>query len=329
MNVVGHQIDKRRMFRKKRLFIQKRPFSKKDLWLALSLWCCIFTAAATEKPVVIASIKPLAMIATAIGGDDVQVETLLPPYRSPHDYALRFSDRKRLLSADLVIWVGPMLEFQLAKMLIVSSARVPAIELAELEGLSWPVIHYDEGDHPSDHNHGGQDPHIWLNPDNAVLMARAIAAKLVDVAPELAGKIETNLLDFEQNVANIVDISRKRLQSVKNDGFVVVHDGFRHWVDYFQLNQLAALYSGSGVGSGLKGRVQLLAKKGEIDCVFAEPQWPLSKVESVARKLDAGSGVLDPLGQNIVLDSNSYIRLLEQLADNLIRCLAARQSPPE
>ncbi len=301
-------------------------FRKKRIWLALLLCCWVFAAVAAEKPVVIASIKPLAMITAAVGGEDVRVETLLPPSRSPHDYALRFSDRKRLLAADLVVWVGPMLEFQLDKMLSVSASAVPVIALADLDGLSWPEAESDAGHDDADHDHSGRDPHIWLNPENAVLMARAIAEKLVEVAPVLADEIAANLQKFEQDVAKNSDISRKSLEKVKADGFVVVHDGFRHWVDYYQLNQLAALYSGSGVGAGLKGRVQLLARRGEIGCVFAEPQWPLSKVESIARKLNAGSGVLDPMGRDIPLNSESYLRLQQQLADNLVACLADRQA---
>ncbi len=266
------------------------------------------------------------MIVEAIAADDFRVETLLPSSRSPHDYALRFSDRKRLLEADLVVWVGPTLEYQLQKLLAVGSNPLPSLQLDSISGLSWPAAEGEaSAHHHGAHSHTERDPHIWLNPENAVLMARSIAKRLAAVAPLLEARLEANLKNFEDDVAKIVEISRKELETVQSYGFVVMHDGFRHWVDYFQLNQVAALHHGSGVDTGLKARAQLLALRGEVVCIFAEPQWPRSKVESVARQLNARTGVLDPVGRDIAPGESGYVRLLQGMTENLVSCLAYRQ----
>src|SRR5690606_13314775 len=70
----------------------------------------VASVAARADVKVLASIKPLALIAEAVVQDKTQVDTLLPIQASPHDYALRASDMQRLHHADLVLWIGPELE---------------------------------------------------------------------------------------------------------------------------------------------------------------------------------------------------------------------------
>jgi len=71
---------------------------------------------------VVASVKPVGFIASAIADGVTPVEILLPDGASEHDYALRPSDIKRLQDADLVVWVGPEMEAFMTK----SAASLPA-----------------------------------------------------------------------------------------------------------------------------------------------------------------------------------------------------------
>ncbi|MGL5726541.1 MAG: metal ABC transporter solute-binding protein, Zn/Mn family, partial [Plesiomonas sp.] len=59
---------------------------------------------------VLTSVKPLGFIASAIADGVTTTEVLLPNGVSPHDYALRPSDIKRVQGADLVVWVGSEME---------------------------------------------------------------------------------------------------------------------------------------------------------------------------------------------------------------------------
>lgn len=59
---------------------------------------------------VVASIRPLAFIAAGIADGVTGTQVLLPDGASPHDYALKPSDLKKIKQADLFVWVGPELE---------------------------------------------------------------------------------------------------------------------------------------------------------------------------------------------------------------------------
>lgn len=55
---------------------------------------------------VLTSIKPLQLIAAAVQDGVAIPEVLLPPGASPHNYALRPSDVRKVQSVDLLYWIG-------------------------------------------------------------------------------------------------------------------------------------------------------------------------------------------------------------------------------
>src|SRR5687768_8381059 len=78
-------------------------------------FCLLFFAATavSAAPQVAASIKPLQLIAEAITDGVSTPELILSNSQDPHNAALRPSDRLTLAQADIVLWVGPMLELPL------------------------------------------------------------------------------------------------------------------------------------------------------------------------------------------------------------------------
>lgn len=59
---------------------------------------------------VMTSIKPLQLITQELTQGVTNTDVLLANNTSPHDYALKPSDVRKLKSVDLLIWVGPGLE---------------------------------------------------------------------------------------------------------------------------------------------------------------------------------------------------------------------------
>ena len=81
--------------------------------IASALSVCALVGSARAD--VVTSIRPLGFIAAAIADGVMPTQVLLPDGASPHDYALKPSDIKRLRDADLVVWIGPEMESFLVK----------------------------------------------------------------------------------------------------------------------------------------------------------------------------------------------------------------------
>src|SRR5476651_1910197 len=72
-------------------------------------------AATSAHSAIVASVRPLGFIASAIADGVTPTEILLPDGASPHDFALRPSDLQKMRRADLVVWVGPEMEAFMTK----------------------------------------------------------------------------------------------------------------------------------------------------------------------------------------------------------------------
>lgn len=104
------------------------------------------------------SIKPLQLIAAAVQEGAGSPEVLLPPGASPHHYALRPSDIRRVREAQLFYWIGEDLETFLPRVL--EGRTQPAVALQHLPGLH--LRHFGEAHaaHAAEQDaHAGHDDH--------------------------------------------------------------------------------------------------------------------------------------------------------------------------
>ena len=155
---------------------------------------------------VLANIPPVAALAASVAGDRAEVATLLPPGTSPHDFALRPSQAHRLSDADAIVWVGEGLTPQLAGAIETLGAEATVITLSDVPGVLHRArrenIVFEDGDHhdDSDHDHGhdhdhdqsADDPHLWLDPENADAWLSALATRLGQLDPVNAAVFEAN-----------------------------------------------------------------------------------------------------------------------------------------
>ncbi|WP_062058390.1 zinc ABC transporter substrate-binding protein [Cellvibrio sp. OA-2007] len=277
---------------------------------------------AQAKLQVLASIKPLALIAQEVVGDQADVITLLPITASPHDYPLKMSDHRNLRNADLVLWIGPEMESFLARPL----GNLPVekvITSYQLPGLNWPAIEQDDDHHHTNHAHTDKDPHLWLDPRNAVVIARALATRLAQLQPQSAVKFQANAQRFALSVQALDKQLAAQLNPVKTVGFAVYHEGYGHFVGRYGLHQVAYVTYTPERRPGakhLKELREVLANEGR--CLFMEPHYKVQGLEGMVTTLNLGIGLLDPIGDQQV---SSYQQLLQQLSQSFLTCLADRR----
>lgn len=300
--------------------------------LSAALWG---STVAPSQAAVVASIKPLGFIASAIADGVTTTEILLPDGASEHDYSLRPSDVKRLQSADLVVWIGPEMEAFMQK----SVGQLPQQKQVELGALSAvkPLLMKgdDDDEHEGhdqghsaqksdeDHHHGEYNMHIWLGPDIARLSAVAIHNKLVELMPEKKAKLDANLQNFESALSSTDKQVSTVLAPLKGKGYFVFHDAYGYFEKHYGLTPLGHFTVNPEIQPGAQRlheiRTQLVEHKAV--CVFAEPQFRPAVINAVARGTNVRSGTLDPLGIGIAPGKDSYMQFLTGLANQYASCL--------
>lgn len=308
------------------------------LFAALSI---AFSGAAAQRAdaAVVASLKPIGFIASAIADGVTDTQVLLPDGASEHDYSLRPSDVKRLQNADLVVWIGPEMEAFMNKSTqnISEKNKVTIAQLDGVKPLLMKGAEDDESEHDNDHGHAGHESekgdahhhhgdynmHLWLSPEIARLSAVAIHDKLVELMPQSRAKLDANLKDFEAQLATANKEVGNELAPLKGKGYFVFHDAYGYYEKQYGLTPLGHFTVNPEIQPGAQRlhqiRTQLVEQK--ATCVFAEPQFRPAVVEAVARGTSVRMGTLDPLGTNIQLGKESYAAFLRQLANQYSSCL--------
>lgn len=191
--------------------------------------------------------------------------------------------------------------------------------------------HHDHGadevaDAHEGHHHGEYNMHIWLSPEMAKQTAIAIHAKLLELMPQKKDKLDANLLNFTDQLAQTEEKVVNMLAPVKGKGYFVFHDAYGYFEKRFGLSPLGYFTINPAIQPGAQRlhqiRTQLVEQKAV--CVFAEPQFRPAVINAVAKGTDVRIGVLDPLGSNIALSKDSYAAFLLQLSDQYSRCLEKR-----
>ncbi|KXF81784.1 zinc ABC transporter substrate-binding protein ZnuA [Enterovibrio coralii] len=272
-------------------------------------------------PNVVATIKPIALIAKDIAGDKGHVDVLLPASASPHDYALKPSDVKKISQADLVVWVGPEMEIFLKKLL---SDRDNTLALTAVEGM--PLRSYSGEEHHDheghDHSHEGIDPHIWLGPEQAKVIAKAIEVALSKTAPENAATYSKNYMQFVEQINTIEAQLNASLDGKNAPGYFLFHDAYAYFEDTFDLTPTGHFTINPDRKPGARTLIKIrnALEDNKAKCVFTEPQFNPAIVESVVKYTNTKTVELDPMGQDVDLATQGYKDFLLQLGGRYQEC---------
>ncbi len=267
------------------------PRARRVIALILLYVCSGYSAAAPLR--VLTSIKPLQLLAVAVGGDRVDVQVLLDPRGSPHDYQLRPSDRTRLDGAEIVLWVGPRLEQFLQPALKVASNQVTAIALDD----------------------GAADPHLWIDPIAMQAAARRVAEAYAKLRPADANFFYANATRISSELAQEDQRLRDLLAGAGTSrGFIVEHDAYQRIESRYGLAHLAAITDSSDLPPSVSAmlRIRGLLDSGKAACILAEAQ-----ESAQLRALVDGRSVrvvrLDPMAAGVQVSPLGLIDFYRQL----------------
>lgn len=301
-----------------------------------------FSGIAKAESGVVVSIKPIHSLVAAIMQGVGAPRLIVRGGGSPHVYTLKPSDADALEHAKLIFWVGEMMEPFLKGPIETLGKSANIIALADADGLvrwqfregrSWQN-HDHDGDiaaaHKSEanHKHGRADrdidTHLWLDPQNAKIMASEIVRALAKMDPARAASYEANGRALKAKLDMLIRDLRRELDAVKGKPFVVFHDAFQYFEKRFGLDAVSAVTLSPDRQPGAARLTKIRRQLGNVaaTCVFAEPQFQPRLLNVVIEGTRANVGILDPLGAGLEVGPDLYFKLMRLNAKALKDCLA-------
>lgn len=292
----------------------------RQAWIALALLMLAPFVSAQQPISVMVSIKPLQLIAQAITQDVVATQVLLPPGVTPHDYALRPSDLKRVYASDVLLWLGPEIEPYLVKPAAMHQGVQLAVWQADDDGHQEHRT--DQHEHVHDvHHHLYGDPHIWFDPEQAQRIARQLAQVLSSKDQPNAQRYQQNLERFLSRLAQ-KDIDIKALMATQLPNYLVAHDAYSYFENHYGLQHVAAISETPESKPGAKGLLTLRKRIAEeqIQCLFVEPQTDPRIIAILTEGNDLQVYSLDPMANDIALSAQGYEHFLQNTAQRFAQC---------
>ncbi|WP_343073075.1 zinc ABC transporter substrate-binding protein [Pseudomonas folii] len=300
------------------------------LFVALS--ASLLTISPVQADVrVLTSIKPLQLIAAAVQDGVGTPEVLLPPGASPHHYALRPSDVRRVQQSDLLYWIGPDMEGFLPRVL--KNRTLPVVAVQSLPGLKLRHFgadgaSHDEEDHghdQPDHDHrpGSLDAHLWLSSVNARVIAAKMATDLSAADPTNAARYASNAKAFNARLDALDSRIKGRVAGIAGKPYFVFHEAFDYFEDAYGLKHAGVFSVAAEVQPGAQHVAAMRARLKEVGktCVFSEPPLRPRLAETLTAGLPAKLAELDALGGETPANATGYELLLNKLGDDLVGCL--------
>ena len=316
---------------------------------------------------VVSTFTPITSFTKAIAGDRAKVTQLIPHNVSPHDYQARPEEVVRLQKADVVIENGlefePFLESMIEAsenqdvMVIDSSEGIAVADWEEgaHEGHADHEDHAEEKEHDDhdhedehghkdeehskekeatqkaekreEHQHGGHDPHIWLDPKRAIQQVENIRDGLIKADPEGKEVYQANAQAYiGQLKALDTDISNQ-LQSYQGKTFVTYHDFAAYFAQSYGLTAefLVGVPSENASPKDVT-RVINAVEESNLKTLLTEPQAINDPFSALANDLQISVSEFDPMGTSPTaeIQADSYISTMRNNLKNISAAFSAQ-----
>lgn len=255
---------------------------------------------------VAASTVPLADFCAEVGGDLVEVRTMVPPGSSPHTFEPTTETMKFMSDAKVFVQNGLNLEAWAADTLkkvdnqelvdVVAGDNVPKSDLLEV-------------------GEGVYDPHVWLDPNLAIYEVEAIRDGFILADPDNEETYKENAEAYIEKLGELDEYVKGETSTFTVKKFVSFHPAFRYFAARYGLEQVGSIEEVPGKEPSVGEIATLvdLMRSENVTVVFTEPQFDPQAAEAIAA--EAGADVilksLDPLGDTDDPETCTYVKLIK------------------
>ena len=256
---------------------------------------------APDKIIVATSIPPHAWLIERIGGDAVEVHTVLRPGESPTTHQPSDLQVSRVLSGRVFFRSG--VPFESGAWFRALEGHLEIIDLRDGVATRTMDTHTHGGQAAADTDHhlrGAVDPHIWLSPKRLVFQANHVADTLKRLDPAREVDYDARLAELTTELGELDAWIENALNPYRGRAFVVFHPSWGYFTDDYGLRQIAIETEGKEPSdselTGIHEETQSLG----VSVIFVQPQIAGKSAQAIAGVMGARLETLDPLTPDVI-----------------------------
>ncbi|MFW5645002.1 MAG: metal ABC transporter solute-binding protein, Zn/Mn family, partial [Bacteroidota bacterium] len=279
----------------------------------------IFSACKTEKnkenvKLISVSILPQKYFTEQIAGQAYKINVLIPPGASPATYEPSPRQMQELSDSDVYLKIGAIaFEKAWIEKYQGQNSSVQFYDLSEGVGLiqSEKIDHnHHTHDHQSNHRHEGPDPHIWMSPENALIISENIYHALSEIYPHDSIKFREGWERLKNTLLEIESLFESKSSQLKGKDFLIYHPALTYLADDYGMNQHVLEFEGKEPPPSYIAKIIHTARKKNINFIFVQKQFSLDNARSLAGEINAEIIPIDPLSEDWPGEMKRILKLL-------------------
>jgi zinc transport system substrate-binding protein len=296
-----------------------KKFTLISLMLIVSglICCCLLCSCRKgENPTpesgkikIAATIFPLADIVKNIGGDKVDVITIMPAGASPHTFEISPKIVEEAMDAKILFKIGANLDNW------AEGVTGAMQEKPEVVDISKSIVLRKLPD-------GSVDPHYWLSVQNGMIIAKEAEKNLSALDPADRQYFSDNLNGYLKRLSKTNEELKKMFVNLPDKKFVTFHEAWFYFAHEYGLEVIAAFepFPGKEPTPQFLAQFTSTIKENNVKVLFTEPQFSTEIVKQLAKDVGIRLKVLDPIGGTSA-QTNSYINMMKSNADAIYDAL--------
>ncbi len=246
-----------------------------------------------EPSIITVSIPPFKYFVDKIGGDDYQVNVMVPAGANPHIYE-PFPEQISKLRKSIAYISNGYLGFEMTWL----DRFYETNKMMSRLNLGNSIVPLD-----SHHDHEGEnvesaDPHYWVSPTCAFSMAGSIKDFLIKLNPVHKEIYEANYQSFVSEIKQLDDKAREMFASVNNKSFMIYHPNLGYLARDYGLKEVSVEYEGKEPPPSRMKELIDFARNEELKTIFIQREYDTKNAQAIADEIGADLVIIDPLSED-------------------------------
>lgn len=276
----------------------------------------------TAKPIVSVSTYTLYEVSRAIAGESLDIRPIIPPGSDAHMFSPAPKQVADIAQSALFIYNGAGFEMWAESLRNTLPKTTGVIDMSTHVKL---IKNEHQGE--AEHDHGGADPHYWLDIDNMIRMTKTVEAEFSRLFPENTAAYKTASQNYIVRLQKLKEGYTAGLKECKSRTLVSNHSAFGYLAHSNNLEPVSVIGLSSDEQPSAKVIAQVIAlvKEHRIKTIFFEEFISDNVAQTIARESGAQALSLQPL-ENISEDELKSHQTYEPIMrDNLAKLTQAME----
>jgi zinc transport system substrate-binding protein len=246
-----------------------------------------------EDSIITVSIPPFRYFVDKIGGDDYKVNIMVPSGANPHIYE-PYPEQINKLRKSIAYISNGYLGFEMTWLdrFYESNKKMKRLNLGNY------IVPLESGHHHEGENVEGADPHYWVSPACALVMAASVRDFLGELNPLHKQIYEANYQNLVSELKQLDDKARELFASVIKKSFMIYHPNLGYLARDYGLVEVSVEYEGKEPPpSRMKDLIDFARKEG-LKTIFIQREYDTKNARAIADEIGADLVIIDPLSED-------------------------------